>query len=348
MGYTAFVDAAGNAVGKRGNGPNEIMLLGHIDTVPGFIEVRREEDALYGRGSVDAKGSLASFVTAAAAVPVPPNWRLTVIGAVGEESASHGASFVCDHYRPHMLIIGEPSKWERITLGFKGSLWVSYLIQQPMSHTASAEPSACEIAIQFWNEAKAWCTSLSPQDAGAFYQLTPSLRGMDSTNDGFIETAHMRLNFRLPPGVTIAQVKDKLCALRQAGELTFGDGDPAYRAEKNTPLVRSFLNAIRSTGGTPTFSLKTGTSDMNLVTPSWGCPAVAYGPGDSSLDHTPHEHLMIAEYQRSIVVLQKVLGQLMSANTVEESELCSLARRLRWRGIKFCSLARRLRWERAG
>jgi LysW-gamma-L-lysine carboxypeptidase len=93
--------------------------------------------------------------------------------------------------------------------------------------------------------------------------------------------------------------------------LTFGDGDPAYRAEKNTPLVRAFLNGIRSTGGTPTFSLKTGTSDMNLVTPSWGCPAVAYGPGDSSLDHTPHEHLMIAEYQKSITILQKVLEQLM-------------------------------------
>lgn len=311
MGYTAFVDAAGNAVGKRGGGPNEIMLLGHIDTVPGFIEVRREEDLLYGRGSVDAKGSLACFVAAAAAVQPPPGWRVTVIGAVGEESASHGASFVRDHYHPQLLVIGEPSKWDRITLGFKGSQWVSYLVQQPMSHTASASPSACEIAIQFWNEAKEWCASLSPQDATAFYQLTPSLRGMDSTNDGFIETAHMRLNFRLPPGVTLNQVKDKLCELRKTGELTFGDGDPAYRAEKNTPLVRSFLNAIRSTGGNPVFSLKTGTSDMNLVTPAWSCPAVAYGPGDSTLDHTPHEHLPLSEFHKSIAVLQKVLDQVM-------------------------------------
>ena len=313
MGYTAFVDAVGNAVGKRGSGPNELMLLGHIDTVPGFIEVRREEDALFGRGSVDAKGSLACFVAAGAAVEVPPNWRLTVIGAVGEESASHGASFVCDHYRPQMLIIGEPSKWDRITLGFKGSLWVSYNIQQPMSHTASAEPSACEIAIDFWNEAKAWCASLSPQDGPAFYQLTPSLRGMDSINDGFMETAHMRLNFRLPPGVTLSQLKDKLCELRKAGELTFGDGDPAYRAEKNTLLVRSFLNAIRGSGGSPVFSLKTGTSDMNLVTPSWGCPAVAYGPGDSILDHTPHEHIMVSEYLKGIEVLTRVLNQVMGS-----------------------------------
>ena len=150
-----------------------------------------------------------------------------------------------------------------------------------------------------------------PPDATPFYQLTPSLRGMDSTNDGFIETAHMRINLRLPPGIALDQVKAKLCDLNRDGELVFGDGDPAYRAEKNTALVRSFLNAIRSSGGNPVFSLKTGTSDMNLVTPTWKCPAVAYGPGDSSLDHTPHEHLPISEYLKSIAVLQKVLDQVM-------------------------------------
>ena len=54
----AFVDAAGNAVGIWGRGEREIVLLGHIDTVPGHIPVRQEGDLLYGRGSVDAKGPL--------------------------------------------------------------------------------------------------------------------------------------------------------------------------------------------------------------------------------------------------------------------------------------------------
>ena len=51
----AFVDTAGNAVGIWGRGEREIVLLGHIDTVPGHIPVRQEGDLLYGRGSVDAK-----------------------------------------------------------------------------------------------------------------------------------------------------------------------------------------------------------------------------------------------------------------------------------------------------
>src|SRR5512145_2657532 len=64
----AFVDEAGNAVGVMGSGPKQVVLLGHIDTVPGEIQVRQNgispNESLYGRGTVDAKGPLASFVDA--------------------------------------------------------------------------------------------------------------------------------------------------------------------------------------------------------------------------------------------------------------------------------------------
>jgi LysW-gamma-L-lysine carboxypeptidase len=81
--------------------------------------------------------------------------------------------------------------------------------------------------------------------------------------------------------------------------------------EKNTALVRAFLSAIRAAGGKPAFALKSGTADLNLVAPVWGCPAVAYGPGDSNLDHTSNEHISLSEYRRSIGVLKEVLNQLM-------------------------------------
>ncbi len=49
---------------------------------------------------------------------------------------------------------------------------------------------------------------------------------------------------------------------------------------------------------------------MNIVAPIWDCPIVAYGPGDSSLDHTPEEHLDLDEYLRAIDVLADVLSRL--------------------------------------
>ena len=39
---------------------------------------------------------------------------------------------------------------------------------------------------------------------------------------------------------------------------------------------------------------------MNVVGPVWGCPIVAYGPGDSSLDHTPEERIDLGEYLRAV------------------------------------------------
>ena len=83
-GFRASVDDAGNAVGEIGDGPMHVVLLGHIDTVPGEIDVRIEAGELVGRGAVDAKGPLAAFV-AAATTPVA-GLRVTVVGAVEEES----------------------------------------------------------------------------------------------------------------------------------------------------------------------------------------------------------------------------------------------------------------------
>ena len=46
---------------------------------------------------------------------------------------------------------------------------------------------------------------------------------------------------------------------------------------------------------------------MNVVGPVWGSPIAAYGPGDSALDHTPDEHLLLAEYEKAIEVLTAAL-----------------------------------------
>src|SRR5215216_4839359 len=101
LGYDdAFVDDAGNAVGVKGPGSKQVLLVGHIDTVPGEIKVERDEISLYGRGSVDAKGPLACFVDAVAQLDAQEDWQFVVIGAVEEERESEGARFIVDQYRP--------------------------------------------------------------------------------------------------------------------------------------------------------------------------------------------------------------------------------------------------------
>jgi LysW-gamma-L-lysine carboxypeptidase len=79
------------------------------------------------------------------------------------------------------------------------------------------------------------------------------------------------------------------------------------RTSRGSELARAFARAIAASGGQASFKVKSGTSDMNVLAPAWGCPMVAYGPGDSAYDHTPMERLSLAEYTRGIEVLRGVL-----------------------------------------
>ncbi|GAP06938.1 MAG TPA: acetyl-lysine deacetylase [Anaerolinea thermolimosa] len=312
LGFQAHVDRTGNAVGILGEGPRELVLLGHIDTVPGEIPVQTIGDRLYGRGAVDAKGPLACFTAAAARVGARAGWRIVVIGALAEEGDSRGARGILADYHPDGVLIGEPSGWDHVTLGYKGSAWVRLRIDKPVAHTAAQLESACEAAVEAWNLVKGYTSRKNAGKNRIFDQLTPSLRDMKSSTNGFVHSAQLEMNFRLPPDLSSDDLISELQALAPDAKLDLVDWIPSYRAEKNTPLVRAMLAGIRSLGGAPTFSLKTGTADLNIVAPAWKCQAVAYGPGDSSLDHTPEEHILISEYHQSIAVLSQALLQLTS------------------------------------
>jgi [amino group carrier protein]-lysine/ornithine hydrolase len=305
------IDGAGNAVGRFGTGDNQIVLLGHIDTVPGIVPVRREGDVLYGRGSVDAKGPLAAMAMAAAQVGAVTGWQVVVIGATEEEAAtSRGARFTLERYKPRYCIIGEPSGWNRITLGYKGRLLVDYTLEVPLMHTAGDAPGACEQAVAYWQHLAAYCSQYNEGKRSHFGTLDPSLRRINSSDDGLCENVEMHLGLRLPPDLPVDPLLSSLDNWRGEAQVRIHGQESPFVAEKRTPLSATFLTEIRAAGGQPAFVFKTGTSDMNVVGPVWNCPIVAYGAGDSALDHTPQEHLNLDEYLRSIHVLVGVLKRL--------------------------------------
>src|SRR3989442_13747634 len=114
MGFAARRDEVGNVVAFWGSGPREVILLGHMDTVPGFIPVRREGNHLFGRGAVDAKGPLVAAITAVARQPAGAACRFTVIAAVAEEGGPRGARHLTPRPPPNWLLIPDPSGWTAI------------------------------------------------------------------------------------------------------------------------------------------------------------------------------------------------------------------------------------------
>lgn len=332
----AFVDDAGNAVGELGdpNAPRTIVLLGHIDTVPGNIPVRieaaegAESALLYGRGSVDAKGPLATFAAGAArfgsAAAKAANIRVVVVGAVEEEAAtSKGARFIASRFDgkndviPNACIIGEPSHWNRVTLGYKGRLLMDFTADQPMAHTAGPDASIASVVVDYWNWVTAHAARFNDGKDKIFDQLMPSLRRfITSTNEQMHDTVDSQFAWRLPLGFDAEGFQREL--QRVAAELNpnttftlkFKGHEHAWRGDRNNVLVRSFLAGLRSVEATEKlgFVVKTGTSDMNVVGPVWQCPIVAYGPGDSALDHTPNEHLPVDEYWKAVNVIEQTLN----------------------------------------
>lgn len=304
-------DAIGNVIGTVGAGPRQVMLVGHIDTVAGEIAVRRDGDRLYGRGAVDAKGPMCAFIVAALRAIVP-GLRLTVVGAVGEEAQSPGARHLAATWPapPDALIIGEPSGWSAITLGYKGSLRAEIVARQTTGHSAGPAGSVAEMGVGVWVAIAAACAARN-DGKRLFDQLTPVLRAFTTDSDGFVDEARLAIGFRIPVGVTPDEVGALTEALAAPHAVYLSGSEPPYRGDKSNALVRAFLPAIRTHGGEPSFKLKTGTADMNILAPIWGCPCVAYGPGDSSLDHTPDEHVLVSEYLRSIAVLTDVLRRLV-------------------------------------
>ena len=316
-GFRASVDPAGNAVGEIGDGKIHVVLLGHIDTVPGDIPVHVEDGELVGRGAVDAKGPLAAFV-AAATEPVA-GLRVTVVGAVEEESpTSKGARYRATLPAPDWCVIGEPSGWDGVTVAYKGRLVLGVSLAREARHGASPGPTVSEEAIALWGRLRDAARARTA-DARPFARLDCRLEGMHAgAGDDLVERAELRVGYRVPPGIATDELEDAAHAIAEAHD---GDAEVAIeriaseepaRTARTTPVATAFARAIASVGGQTTFKEKSGTSDMNVLLPAWGCPMVAYGPGDARYDHTPVERLALADYARSIAVLKDVLRRAAS------------------------------------
>ncbi|MDK2760402.1 MAG: succinyl-diaminopimelate desuccinylase [Sphingopyxis sp.] len=127
---------------RTGKGPVHFGFAGHVDVVPAGVgwtgdafvpEVRG--DMLFGRGAVDMKGAIASFVAAAAAMPVDAGTISLIITGDEEGPAIFGTRALMEHMdargvKPDMIVVGEPTSVNRlgdmVKIGRRGSvnIWI--------------------------------------------------------------------------------------------------------------------------------------------------------------------------------------------------------------------------------
>jgi LysW-gamma-L-lysine carboxypeptidase len=314
----AWTDAVGNVHAPADDG---VLLTSHVDTVPGEIPVRIAETdageaALWGRGSVDAKGPLAAMAVTAARTGA------SFLGVVGEEVDSRGARHAVEtRDAPGAVVNGEPSGWDAVTLGYRGVVTGTYTATTESAHAAGPESNAVQQALAWYNRVETALESEAGENA-LFERVTATPLAVDGgpADDGLAVEATMDVEFRLPPGESVDSVRERVEAETEAGTIEWSDGVEPVMESPRTPVARAFRVAVRDAGGDPQLLRKTGTSDMNVFAGAWDCPMVTYGPGDSALDHAPNEHLVLSEFDRAVEVLTEAAEQLLEPTEPEETD----------------------------
>ncbi|MFJ6513889.1 M20/M25/M40 family metallo-hydrolase [Streptomyces sp. NPDC091406] len=306
-GIEAVIDAAGNLVATRGSGSKRLLLLGHLDTVPHRWPVGwGDGDILTGRGSVDAKASLVSYLEMLAEIDVPQDVQIRVVGAVQEEITGDGAFFARDHYPADAVIVGEPSGAKALTIGYYGLVKARLSTREQTEHTAGKDVrTAGDRMVEVLRRIREDVAKLDPEAMVA-------VLGIDARNEGNVQAGEAVVDVRVPPQL---EVEELLRTLREATadpvRLEVLRATPGVATPRSSSLVKSFQRAFRATGtARPRFVMKKGSSDMNTLATTWhGIPMVAYGPGDSKLDHTPHEHISAAEFREARSVLDEAVQE---------------------------------------
>lgn len=299
----SFIDNAGNIVFIKGEGSNVIFMLGHIDTVKNYWHVCANQKFIYGRGAVDAKSSFATFLSVLNSINPPKDYKIIVIGAVEEEiSSSKGAFFVRDNYKQAPVIIGEPSGSSKITIGYNGLLKLKISVSTEQSHSAGKNVvSSIDQAI---NASNIFRTVIKHLDNKSMSSIQDIYHDSDSNMTNII------LNFRISSD-SIESYLSKLENVKpDEVKLELLRSTPSYRNKRSNMIVRLFTSSFKKIQhNIPSFVFKTGTSDMNTLATKWTVPMLAYGPGDSTLDHTLKEKINLCEYHIAVDTLKEFLKE---------------------------------------
>lgn len=260
---------------------HEITLSTHLDTVPPFIPPRIAGNALWGRGSCDAKGIAAAMIAAAGQLRA----RGVAVGllfVVGEEVSHDGAiaaNAVATTSR--VLINGEPTE-STLASGTKGAMRLILRTRGEAAHSAyphlgrSATAALAKLIVEL--------ESIElPTDA----QLGDTTINVGMISGGVADNvvapaAEARLMARL---VTDPDTLLKVLTGWLAGRATLEPGI-------TVPFVR-----LGQLPGFPT-SVAAFATDIPELT-RWGTPYL-FGPGSIQVAHRDDEHVSIPELRAAV------------------------------------------------
>jgi putative selenium metabolism hydrolase len=323
----AFVDPLGNVLGRIGNGPRVIAFDAHIDTVyPGDrdlwdfdpFDAHVKNGKVWGRGTVDQEGGMASMLTAARIIKeLDLNREFTIwfTGTVMEEDCDG----LCwqyiireDKIVPEIVVITEPTNMN-IYRGHRGRMEMQVHVKGLSCHGSAPERGVNAIY-------KISRIALEIEKLHERLRDDPFLgKGSVCVTEVYFtgpsqcavpDSARIHLDRRLTWGETkdsaVAEVRE---ACRLAGEedaeievLTYEEAAytglvyptekyfPTWVTPPDSPWLKAAEEAYKLTlGRTPKVDKWTFSTNGVAIAGMHGIPCIGLGPGNEVYAHAPNE-----------------------------------------------------------
>ncbi|KAH7380112.1 hypothetical protein BKA66DRAFT_512884 [Pyrenochaeta sp. MPI-SDFR-AT-0127] len=277
----------------------EVLITSHIDTVPPFYPFeRREENGTiyhYGRGTVDAKGPVATMIIASHKFfeSRSDNPRLGLLFVVAEETGGAGMKAFASYAKNttfRAAIFGEPTEG-KLASGHKGSLGLTLDVKGKSAH--SAYPWLGVSAINYLAEAIVAVNSLEPA------LPTSELLGPTTLNTGVIRggVAGNVVPEAANASITIRISRSEEDAVTVVRDMVTGMLSPIVKRAKE---ANGTFNAIFANTSYPALILDTDVEGLEIAPVFYGTdipslPQVEkrylFGTGTIEVAHTPNEGL---------------------------------------------------------
>ena len=347
------VDGLGSVIGRIGSGPRVLAFDAHIDTVyPGDPSLwtfdpftpRLEDGQVWGRGTVDQEGGMASMVTAGRIIrELELNHAFTLLftGTVMEEDCDG----LCWTYlleeeklRPELVVITEPTNLN-LYRGHRGRMEMQVEVKGRSCHGSA--PERGDNAIY-----KNSRVALEIEQLHGRLKEDPFLgKGSVCVSQVFFtgpsqcavpDSATLSLDRRLTFGET------KEGAVREVQEAAARAGcpdaevrileyrEPAYTGlvypmekyyptwvlPEESPWLGAAVEAYRGVlGREPRVDKWTFSTNAVAIAGLKGIPCLGLGPGDETLAHAPDEHCPVAQLSEAAAFYAAFVAHLNGVST---------------------------------
>jgi len=331
--YNVFAVLEGE---ERETSPS-LLLTGHLDTVPAYdfeqaFEPREDEEYVYGRGTCDMKGPLASMMCAMAELKLSETklkGDLIFCGVADEEEAGIGTrSLIETGPEATYAVIGEPTDM-KIALGHKGLEWIDVIFKGKKVHGGDQDNgiNAIMMAGRFLHQ-------LENEYLPKLKERTHPILGRATLNIGTItggdqpstvaDYCKIRLDRRCLTSETIEQVYAELqelvdqlhaedpkftAEIRDVFEGTTLPHIP-FCTEETSPLVRAAEAAVAGTGVEPVLTNFPAWSDAGFMAAGTKSQCIVMGPGELSVAHSIHERISKKELYRAAEIYKAIAKEL--------------------------------------